>query len=369
MKKSAIQFALYLHKHPTQGMEQWRLMRALPHGMSDLLQTTSSSRKRAELADSMGIDEQIIQDAFLGLLKLVIADHEKSPYRGLATREQAGLDTCKRHKRLLQNIFHPDKFASKQDHPHLQQIQQSFDKILAMHTTPTEHAQPNHASTGTYEEQDYAMNSDFRVHHGPRPNSNYRKSQQKKQINYVLFAGIMGLVLVGFMIVLLVPSTPQSIVRQDLVSLPLEDTAPQPMSGTSTPAQVRTVSSESKATIDSFNTTGSKSVNRIQLLLNDFEKALEGNLIQELQDSNSLPQSSKQILELFVSASQKKVFLHNFTWKVTPDGFYGDGEFLTRFEFSDESQWLTRTGKCNITLADNGEKLIIRQFHFEDNLH
>lgn len=362
MKKSAIQFALYLHKHPTHGMEQWRLIRALPHGMSELLQTTASARRRAELAESMGIDEQIIQDAFLGFLKLVMADHEKSPYRGLATREQASLDTCKRHKRLLQNIFHPDKFTSKQDHPHLQQIQQSFDKILAMQTSPKDQPKPVQSA---HEEQDYAMNSDFRVHHGPRPNSNYRRSQQKKQINYVLFAGVMGLVLVGFMIVLLVPSTPQAIVRQDIVSLPLDETTNQQMTESAT--TIRTVSSQSKVTID--NASNAKGVNRIQLLLNDFEKALEGNLIQELQANNSLPQSSKQILDLFASATQKKVFLHNFTWKVTPDGFYGDGEFLTRFEFSDEQQWLTRTGKCNITLADNGEKLIIRQFHFEDNLH
>lgn len=340
-------------------------MRALPHGMSELLQTTASARKRAELAENMGIDEQIVQDAFLGFLKLVIADHEKSPYRGLATREQASLDTCKRHKRLLQNIFHPDKFTSKQDHPHLQQIQQSFDTILAMQTSPTDQPKPIPSPHAANEEQDYAMNSDFRVHHGPRPNSHYRRSQQKKQINYVLFAGVMGLILVGFMIVLLVPSNPQAIVRQDTVSLPLEETTTQPV--TESTATIRTVSSQSKVTLG--NTAGPKGVNRIQLLLNDFEKALEGNLIRELQANNSLPQSSKQILDLFATATQKKVFLHNFTWKVTPDGFYGDGEYLTRFEFSDEQQWLTRTGKCNITLADNGEKLIIRQFHFEDNLH
>ena len=109
MKKSAIQFALYLHAHPHTGLEQWKLMRALPSGMSELLQVTASRKKRQAFADNSGIEDSVMQEALHSFLRLVLADHSISPYRGLAVREQASLETCKKHKKLLQNIFRPSR--------------------------------------------------------------------------------------------------------------------------------------------------------------------------------------------------------------------------------------------------------------------
>ena len=363
MKKSAIQFALYLHAHPHTGLEQWKLMRALPQGMSELLQVTSSSKKRQELADNSGIEDSVMREALHGFLRLVLADHNTSPYRGLATREQASLETCKKHKKLLRNIFHPDRFPDEYCHEVMQQVQHSYDQIEGLQKiTPVKTQSDSQSSHISRKESYRTSKPDFVIDHAPRYSSSYNKPYEKKQINYVLVAGIAGIALLGVLIMLVVPSGPQSIVRQNVVSI-----------SNDTPAQTEqfTLASSVSSKLPSQSVAVSDDVQaaRIQALLNEFEVALEGDLIAELKASNITSQSSKQIIDLFLSAKNKKVFLHDFSWKATPSGFYGEGEFLTRFEFHDRQQWITRRGKSSITLSDENSKLLIKQFHFEDNLH
>ena len=188
---------------------------------------------------------------------------------------------------------------------------------------------------------------------------------RKKQINYVLVAGVAGIALLGVVIMLVVPSGPQSIVRQDVVSISNESV--QQVENKAT--QLTLASSVSNKLPTQSSNTNDIPASKIQSLLNEFEIALEDDLIAELKASNVSFQSSQQIIDLFVSAKNKKVFLHDFSWKPTATGFYGEGEFLTRFEFHDRQQWITRRGKSSITLSNENSKLLIKQFHFEDNLH
>ncbi len=366
MKKSAIQFALYLHAHPHTGREQWKLMRALPQGMSELLQVTASSKKRQELAEKYGIEDSVMREALHSFLRLVLSDHTNSPYRGLAAREQASLDTCKKHKKLLRNIFHPDRFPDDYCHAVMQQVQQSYDQIETIQkvsTTPEVATKPQ--SMNTPRKESYRTSKpDFVIDHSPRYSSSYNKSYEKKQINYVLVAGIAGIALLGVLIMLVVPSGPQSIVRQNVVSISNE---PEPTLAAEQFTLASNVSN--KLTNQPAVLSSEQQASRIQSLLNEFEVALEGDLIAELKASNISSQSSKQITDLFLSAKNKKVFLHDFSWKPTTNGFYGEGEFLTRFEFHDRQQWITRHGKSAITLSDENSKLLIKQFKFEDNLH
>ncbi|RVU83806.1 hypothetical protein EOL70_13340 [Leucothrix sargassi] len=366
MKKSAIQFALYLHAHPHTGREQWKMMRALPQGMSELLQVTASRKKRQELADTYGIEDSVMKEALHSFLRLVLSDHENSPYRGLAAREQASLETCQKHKKLLRSIFHPDRFPNDYCHEIMQQVQQSYEKIEseAKNSAPkaAEHtsADPQHI----HRRESYRTSKpDFVINHSPRYSSHYSKPYEKKQLNYVLVAGIAGIALLGVVIMTAMPSGPQSIVRQDVISIS-NDTTPQ------AEEQVTLASSVSSKLPEQTNFASSEEqASKIQYLLNEFESALESNLIAELKASNVNLQSSEQIIDLFLSANDKKVFLHGFTWKPTSNGFYGEGEFLTRFEFEDRNQWITRRGKSSITLSNENSKLLIKQFHFEDNLH
>lgn len=363
MKKSAIQFALYLHAHPHTGLEQWKLMRALPQGMSELLQVTSSRKKRQELADKSGIEDSVMREALHSFLRLVLADYKTSPYRGLATREQANLETCERHKKLLRNIFHPDRFPDDYCHEVMQQVQQSYDEIKSLQSSPSINS-ATVAQSASYvprKETYKTSKPDFVIDHSPRYSSSYSKTSEKKQINYVLVAGITGIALLGILIMLVVPSGPQSIVRQDVVSI----SSQQPVEQFTLASNVSNKNLQNNSRVASSDKQSSK----IQALLNEFEVALEGNLIAELTSSNLSSQSSKQIIELFLSAKDKKVFLHNFSWKPIDNGFYGEGEFLTRFEFDERQQWVTRRGKSSITLSNENSKLLIKQFHFEDNLH
>lgn len=363
MKKSAIQFALYLHAHPHTGLEQWKLMRALPQGMSELLQVTSSRKKRQELANNSGIEDSVMREALHGFLRLVLADYKVSPYRGLATREQASLETCKKHKKLLRNIFHPDRFPNDYCHEVMQQIQQSYEEIESLQQSTSSKPIADVENTQIPRKETYRTSKpDFVIDHAPRYSSHYNNYHEKKQINYVLVAGIAGIALLGILIMLVVPSGPQSIVRQNVISM---STQAPTSSEQFTLASTVSSNISSRSTTPSDNERGSK----IQALLNEFEIALEGDLIAELKANNVPSQSSKQIVDLFLSAKNKKVFLHNFSWKPTTNGFYGEGEFLTRFEFDERKQWITRRGKSSITLSDENSKLLIKQFHFEDNLH
>lgn len=368
MKKSAIQFALYLHLYPEVGLQQWHMMRTLPHGMSDLLQTAASGQKRTEIADSLGIDKDDFQQALIKFLQLVMSDYHKSPYRGLATRDQTNLDTCTKHKKLLQNIFHPDKFQSEKAHQLVQQIQQSYDEIQILNSQKendklTQPFTPQAQTQEDNEEADTVMS--FQVNNAPRQNSARRRHETKKQTNYVLIAGITGLALVGLLVVLIVPSNPQEMVRQTVIAEPTSAPAKTMILAAST----NTVTPNSKPLNEQYQRASSLDNSRIQVLLNEFERGLEGDLINELLSTKNPSQSSKQIMNLFASADQKKVFLHGFSWSNTEQGFYGEGEFLVRFQFSDKNQWVTRKGKSSITLSDTDSKLLIEQFHFEDNLH
>ena len=362
MKKTAIQFSLYLHMHPEKAQEQWYLMRTLPEGMLNLLQAASSQRKRSELAESVVFTEDDMKQAFINFLILVLEGHEHSPYRGLAAREKTSLERCKLHKKLLLNIFHPDKLPLSKNPYIFQQIQDSYEQVKIDHSIPLYNY--------TAPDQPLEENNQFgsvRVNNAPRPSTAYRRHQQKNHVNYVLMCGILGLVLVGVLIVLIVPSTPQSIVRQDAFS-PTQGSVNEryiTLAGNTLSASKNRKPLHGSDQSDSFKSSGS----RIQLLINELESALEGDLINELQSRQTPSQSSKQINDLFISADQKKVFLHSFSWKSISSGYYGEGKFLTRFQFVDRGQWVTRTGKFFINLTENKSKLHIKQFHFEDNLH
>lgn len=366
MKKTAIQFALYLHANPEKGLEQWYLMRALPEGMFALLQAASSQKVRSELADSLIFQEEEMKQGFVKFLLLVLEGHDHSPYRGLAAREKTSLERCLVHKKLLLNIFHPDKMQSGKNPYLAQQIQDSYDQVKVDHSIPLYYSSaPEQVSEPAHDESD--LFGSVKVNNAPRPSTAYRRHQQKNHINYVLMCGVLGLLLVGIMIVLLVPSTPQSIVRQT-ISTPLkiaDNESYITLAGNSP-----TPTTAAKPAKESFKSNALNSGSRVQLLINELETALEGELINELQSLGTSTQSSKQLNDLFISSDQKKVFLHSFTWKPNISGFYGEGKFLSRFQFIDREQWLTRTGKFFITLTESDtKKLHIKQFHFEDNLH
>ena len=337
-------------------------MRTLPEGMLELLQAASSQNKRAELAESIVFNEDDMRKAFVNFLLLVLEGHEHSPYRGLAAREKTSLERCKLHKKLLLNIFHPDKMPLGENPYLFQQIQDSYEQVNIDHSIPLYHSTaPDHASI------DKDQFGSVKVNNAPRPSTAYRRQQQKNHVNYVLMCGILGLALVGVLIVLIVPSNPQSIVRQDSFTpaKSQENERYITLAGNKLTTTNNTKSLNNTYQADPIKRNGS----RIQLLINELESALEGDLISELRSRQTPSQSSKQISDLFISADQKKVFLHNFTWKPITSGFYGEGKFLTRFQFVDRGQWVTRTGKFFISLTENESKLHIKQFHFEDNLH
>jgi len=369
MNKSAIQFALYLHEYPEAGLQQWHLMRTLPHGMTEMLQTAASTQKRTEVAHSLGVDENNFQQALVKFLQLVISDSQKKPYRGLATRDQTSLDVCKKHKKLLQNIFHPDKFHHEKSHQLIQQIQQSYDEVIALNskTDMTTDTPQFTSDTGFYNSEHNDSVMEFQVNHAPRPSSAYRRHESKKQTNYLLVAGIAGLALASLLVVIIVPSNPQEMVRQAVIT---DTTTPStPEKKIILAGSTSTTNTSSRSLGSQYQSANSNDSSRIQVLLNEFERGLEGDLINELLRTKNPSQSSKQIMNLFASADQKKVLLHNFSWSLTEQGFYGEGEFLVRFQFSDQNQWVTRKGKSSIVLSDNDSKLLIEQFHFEDNLH
>ncbi|PID47496.1 MAG: hypothetical protein CSB47_00500 [Proteobacteria bacterium] len=366
MKKSAIQFAWYMHLHPEAGLQQWHLMRTLPHGMSDLLQAAASGQKRSEVADSLDIAEAELKKAFIKFLQLVISDYQKSPYRGLAAREQASLDTCTRHKKLLQNVFHPDKFQNDKAHELIQQIQQSYDEVLQL-VAEKKQAGSSAQSDGFHDhdsETDLVM--DFQIKNAPRPSCAHRRREQKKQTNYVLMAGVAGLALASLLVVLIVPSSPQEVVRQPVIS---ETPSTTPNKKIILAGSVDTATSGALIPHSQYENIHSLDNTKVQVLLNEFERGLEADLVSDLMKSKNQTQSYGQIMDLFATADHKKVFLHGFSWKPMQRGFYGEGEFLARFQFMDKNQWVTRKGKCSITLSSNDSKLLIEQFHFEDNLH
>lgn len=362
MKKTAIEFALYLHNHPEKGLDQWHLMRALPEGMLALLQAASSKSNRAVLAETANLNEAELKQALINFIELVLEGHEHSAYRGLAAREKTHLDRCLLHKKLLLNIFHPDKMPLGK-YPYItQQIQDSYEQVKTDQAIPLYYAsEPNNLSESNLEDPFGSV----KVNNAPRPSSAYRRHQQKNHVNYVLLSGVIGLLIVGIMIVLIVPSTPQSIVRQ---ASTIDQTHDQE------PLQVTLVGNSlskkpTQPLTETFTSSPLRNGSRVQLLINELETALEGDLMNELQARGTPSQSSKQLNDLFTSADQKKVFLHELSWKKIANGFYGEGRFMSRFQFIDREQWLTRSGKFFITLTENNSKLHIKQFHFEDNLH
>ena len=359
MKKTAIQFALYLQMHPEQGLEQWHLMRALPEGMLALLQAASSKSKRSELAELVIFDEAEMKQSFIKFLLLVLEGYEHSPYRGLAAREKTSLERCKLHKKLLLNIFHPDKMPTSKMPHIIQQIQDSYEQVEIDHSVPLYHSS---APSDLHESADNAHVQQFgvKVNNAPKPSTAYRRHQQRNQVKTVIACSTLGLILVGALIFLVVPSTPQSIVRQpsSIILQTERDNKHITLAGNN-------VSSTNQLS-NLFQTNKLQKKSQIQLLINDLETALEGDLISELQSKNAPP---KQISDLFISADQKKVFLHSFSWKSVSSGYYGEGKFLSRFQFVNRGQWVTRTGKFFINLVENDSKLHISQFHFEDNLH
>lgn len=365
MKKTAIQFALYLHTNPEKGLDQWYLMRTLPEGMLLLLQAASSKKIRSELAESTIFSEDDQKHAFVKFLILVLEGHEHSPYRGLATREKTSIERSQLHKKLLLNIFHPDKMPSSENPFLTQQIQDSYEQVKVDHSIPLYYSSAPKSNAGVEQDENNQFGS-VKVNNAPRPSTAYRRHQQRNHLNYVLMCGVLGLALVGILIVLVVPSNPQSIVRQ-ATTLPIQSVEPEnyiTLAGNT--AFINTIAEPVKET---YQPSSLKRGSKVQLLINELETALEGDLMNELQARGTPSQSSQQLNDLFISSDQKKVFLHRFSWKPNASGFYGEGRYLSRFQFIARGKWLTRSGKFFITLSESDSKLHIKQFHFEDNLH
>ena len=335
---------------------------ALPTDMTALLRTLASSRRLTEFAECHSIDETHFKNTARRFLQNVILTSNSSLYRGLVLDEDADPKLCLRHKRLLQNIFHPDKSDEPGGELVLLHVQSTFKLIQ----------QPLNN-----------MHNETPMYSGPtikthKPHSNYRNHKRSESINITLAAGLFGMGFLAILIYFVVPSSPQDNIIRQANSQAINPTAQAlPV----IPVRANANLQLSRRIIEPQSFQGlqpgqhaflatPESV-KVRELLQNLELALEGERSVTILSNNNRPAASIQLTRMFDSSVNRKVFLHDIAWKrISDDTISGKGKFLTRFDFGASAPQVLRSGDFQIdVVTDSQAQPRIGQFFLEDNLH
>jgi hypothetical protein len=211
VKSEAIRHAIKLHTEPALRSRFSDPFRQLPHGITELLRIVSSESALKRISSKNDLNASRFKNILLNYIEIVLFQENNSDLRKLGLNQGADSALQKLHYKLLMNIFHPDKLSSDLSSPHYAQvISKAYKRIRA--TNPSvaiDKINMPHfdlSSVGQGSSQYTGENNFFRL-----------KSREVLFNPTLLISTIsLFLVIISLMIFLLLPPSPQIVVKKSI---------------------------------------------------------------------------------------------------------------------------------------------------------
>ncbi|HIO97721.1 MAG TPA: J domain-containing protein [Leucothrix sp.] len=351
MKTPALHQAIRLYKYP-QEMEWLTFPESeLPEGVTDLLRLCASPKKLSDFSVLFKIKETLLKKVMMHFIEEVLLTTTNPDHKFIGLNHNHDDAKRKLHYQLLMKIYHPDKNASEDAADKTSKITTAYKKLNTVLTTNN------------------STHDIIRESTDPRtpPNSFYRATQQAEQSlsqtknSFFAVASLALFSLLSVSIYITQSSAPELIVQNKVITAP------------SIPA--KTVN-HNKLHSNAFgNPQLVASISHIddlepqlEVLLHQLEESYESGNVEIIEpilsntpdiSSQTSEQISAKLKTLFEITQERKMLLYDFSWKNIAGTIQGEGKFLSRYQFTNEDQWLTRDGIALISAEIKDQKLNI----------
>ncbi|MEE9444894.1 MAG: J domain-containing protein [Cocleimonas sp.] len=354
MKTPALHQAIRLYKYPKE-MEWLTFPESeLPEGVTDILRLSASPKKLHDLSLLFKIKETLLKKVMMHFIEEVLLTTTNPDYKFIGLNHNHDDAKRKLHYQLLMKIYHPDKNASEDAADKTSKITTAYKKLNTVLTI------------------DKNTHNIIRDASDPRtpPNSFYRATQQAEQSlsqtknSFYAVASLALFSLVSVALYFSLSSTPELIV-QNKVSTPPSSVASKAVTDIKLNSNIQNIMGQPQlASISNINDLEP----HLEILLHQLEKSYESGNVEKIEpilsntpeiSSQTSEQISAKLKTLFEITQERKMLLYGFSWKNLAGTIQGEGKFLSRYQFTNEDQWLTREGVALINAEIQGKKLNI----------
>ncbi len=344
MTPSAIHEAIRLYKYPKEMAWICQSSSALPGGITELLQLSSSYEKIQEFAENNHTNAKILQEMLLNFISNVLLNDNNSNEKTLGVGSKSDSDLLKLHYQLLIRIYHPDKNPSSDAAIYAARITKAYTKIKNQRNISNEL-------------------KNIRISRVP-PKSFYQAtSKAEQEISNVKGASIAVLVVTLLTAVWVGgyfynPNSPELFSKNTIAP---DERDHNNLFGDEQKNYFLIAKQGDVATSPSKQ-------DRFQELLTNIELAYEKGDATKIQTILNSPeikqQSDKEVLAklkmLFQITSNRKMLFYDFEWNNISGQISGKGKFLSRYHLKNNNQWLTREGVASILAIKSGDILNVK---------
>jgi len=352
MKTPALHQAIRLYKYPKE-MEWLTFPESeLPDGVTDLLRLCASPKKLSDFSVLFKIKESLLKKVMMHFIEEVLLTTTNPDHKFIGLNHNHDDAKRKLHYQLLMKIYHPDKNPSEDAADKTSKITMAYKKLNTVLTT-------NNSTLDIIRKSKDSRRP---------PNSFYRATQKAEQSlsqTKNSFFAVASLALFSLLAVSIYItqsySTPELIVQNKVITAP------------STSAKT---ANHNKLHLNAFgNPQLVASINHIddlepqlEILLHLLEESYESGNVEKIEpilsntpdiSSQTSEQVTAKLRTLFEITQERKMLLYDFSWKKIAGKIQGEGKFLSRYQFTNEDQWLTRDGIALISAEVKDQKLNI----------
>jgi curved DNA-binding protein CbpA len=359
MKTPALHQAIRLYKYPNE-MEWLTFPESeLPEGVTDLLRLCASPKKLHEFATRMKLKESLLKKVMVNFIEEVLLTTTNPKYKFIGLNHNNNDAERKLNYQLLMKIYHPDKNSSEDAADKASKITLAYQTL-------------NKESLQLTPQQKNRDKADPRT----PPNSFYKATSKAEQSlsqtrnTFYAMASLAFVSLLTLMAYVVQSSKPELMVQNE----------PTPAVIATTPYQLQNNLQVKPVTQPQPLLASTTNINdlepHLEKLLHQLEESYELGKVENIEpilsntpdiSGQSTEQITAKLKSLFKITQERKMLLYGFSWKKVANTIQGEGKFLSRYQFTNENQWLTREGIAIIRAENKDKSLKIISLELNNN--
>ncbi len=358
MKTPALHQAIRLYKYPSE-MEWLTFPESeLPDGVTDLLRLCASGKKLNEFSARMKIKELLLKKVMMHFIEEVLLTTTNPPHKYLGLNHNNNTAERKLNYQLLMKIYHPDKNPSEDAADKASKITNAYQTL-------------NKQALKLTSQQRSRDTTDPRT----PPNSFYKatlqaeKSLSQTKNTFYVMASLALVSLLSLTAYFIQTTKPELIVQNNNPTLPAINAKPQSLQNEFLHEKSSEKAQQNQAQPLLASTTYIYDLEpHLEKLLHQLEESYELGKVENIEpilsntpdiSGQSAEQITAKLTSLFEITQERKMLLYDFSWKKVANTIQGEGKFLSRYQFTNENQWLTREGIAVIHVKNKNNLLKI----------
>ena len=352
MKTPALHQAIRLYKYPSE-MEWLTFPESeLPEGVTDLLRLCASQKKLNDFATRIKIKESLLKKVMMHFIEEALLTTTNPAYKYLGLNHNNNAAERKLNYQLLMKIYHPDKNPSESAADKASKITNAYQALKKQ-------------STQLSSQQNTRDRTDPRT----PPNSFYKATlQAEKSLSQTknTFYAMASLALVSLLTLTayFVQSSKPELIVQNTPATPTINTQSQSLKNNKLQSEQTNQAQPLLASTSNLYDLEP----HLETLLHQLEESYELGKVENIEpilsntpeiSGQSAEQITAKLKSLFEITQERKMLLYDFSWKKVANTIQGEGKFLSRYQFTNENQWLTREGIAIIHAKNKNKSLKI----------